>query len=163
MTPFRVLVVDDNTHIHRDFKRVVDTVTRASSWSEVTPDPLARAASIPPPPVDLEVSFAVSGESALELVSAALNARQPFHIAFVDMRMPGMDGLATVEQLWQAQPDLEVAFSSAYMDYSWNQVIDRLQRPGLRLVPKPWTGSKILAVLHELRGRVRDRGARLPR
>jgi len=163
MTPFRVLVVDDNTHIHRDFKRVVDTVTRASSWSEVTPDPLGRTASIRPPPVDLEVAFAESGQSAVELVSAALAARQPFHIAFVDMRMPGMDGLATVEQLWQSQPDLEVAFSSAYMDYSWNQVIERLQRPGLRLVPKPWTGSKILAAIHELRGRVRDRGSRPPR
>jgi two-component system, NtrC family, sensor kinase len=163
MTPFRVLVVDDNTHIHRDFKRVVDTVTRSSSWSETTPDPLAAMASVPPPPADLEVCFAESGEKAIELVSAALAAREPFHIAFVDMRMPGMDGLATVEQLWQSQPDLEVAFSSAYMDYSWNQVIERLKRPGLRLVPKPWTGSKILAVLHELRRRVRDKSSRLPR
>jgi hypothetical protein len=43
------------------------------------------------------------------------------------------------------------------MDHSWNDVTARLGRPGLRSVPKPWTGSQILAVLHELRGRVRDR------
>jgi hypothetical protein len=79
------------------------------------------------------------------------------------MRMPGLDGLATVEKLWQLQPHLEVAFSSAYMDHSWNSVIERLRRPGLRMVPKPWKGSDIIAVLHELRGRMRTRSLRAGR
>jgi YesN/AraC family two-component response regulator len=74
--------------------------------------------------------------------------------------MPGCDGVETVEKLWKVQPDLEVAFSSAYMDYSWGDVTERLRRPGLRFVPKPWSGSQILAVLHELRARVRARKLR---
>jgi hypothetical protein len=62
--------------------------------------------------------------------------------------------------MWLIQTDLEVAFSSAYMDHSWGDVTARLGRPGLRSVPKPCTGSQILAVLHELRGRARERTLR---
>jgi CheY-like chemotaxis protein len=161
MPPCRVLIVDDNTHIHRDFQKIVDTL-ESTSWSLLIVDPLG-----PEPPSqrtpEFELGFAESGEAALRMVGSAVSAGQPFQIAFVDMRMPGLDGLATVEKLWQLQPHLEVAFSSAYMDHSWNSVIERLRRPGLRMVPKPWKGSDIIAVLHELRGRMRTRSLRAGR
>ena len=154
MAPCRVLVVDDNTDIHRDFKRIVDTVDNAAAWSRLASDPLAEPASGRAEP-QFELSFAASGEAAVNAVRSAVTLKRPFHVAIVDMRMPGLDGLATVEKLWTLQSDLQVAFSSAYMDYSWNSVIARLKRPGLRLVPKPWTASEIIAVLHEMRDRVR--------
>jgi two-component system, NtrC family, sensor kinase len=152
----RVLVVDDNTHIHRDFKKIVDTVDNSGVWGA---DPLGPS-SMPRLPA-FELSSATSGEAAIDMVSAAAVAKRAFHVAFVDMRMPGCDGLTTVEKLWLIQPELEVAFSSAYMDHSWSDVTARLGRPGLRSVPKPWTGSQVLAVLHELRGRARDRTLRI--
>jgi diguanylate cyclase len=158
MAVCRVLVIDDNTHIHRDFCKIVDTFERTASWSALAFDPLAG--SPPPRAREFDVTCAQSGEAALELVTAALARNLPFHVAFVDMRMPGWDGLSTVEKLWRVQPELEVAISSAYMDYSWNTITTRLQRPGLRLVPKPWKGSEIVAALHELRGRARQRISR---
>jgi CheY-like chemotaxis protein len=153
----RVLVVDDNTHIHRDFRKIVDTVESAAAWSALARDPLTSA---PPRAREFDVTCTDSGESALRLVSAALARDQRFHVAFVDMRMPGWDGLATIEQLWRVQPELEVAISSAFMDHSWSAITERLRRPGLRLVPKPWKGSEILATLHELRGRARKQPPR---
>jgi CheY-like chemotaxis protein len=160
MSLCRVLVIDDNTHIHRDFRKIVDTVESAAAWSALALDPLR--ASLPPRARDFEVTCAESGEIALRLVTAAVAREQRFHVAFVDMRMPGWDGLATIEQLWRVQPELEVAISSAYMDHSWNTITERLQRPGLRLVPKPWKGSEILAALHELRSRARRRSVQAP-
>jgi CheY-like chemotaxis protein len=154
----RVLVIDDNTHIHRDFRKIVDTVESATAWSAMARDPLS--ASMPPRARDFDVTCTDSGESALRLVTSAVARGEPFHVAFVDMRMPGWDGLATIEQLWRVQPELEVAISSAYMDHAWNTIIDRLQRPGLRLVPKPWKGSDVVAALHELRGRARKHAPR---
>ena len=71
-------------------------------------------------------------------------------MAFVDMRMPGWDGIETIQHLWQVQPSLEVAICSAYMDYSWHDVIARLGRPGLRLLQKPWASGEVLAVAQEL-------------
>ena len=155
----RVLVIDDNTHIHRDFRKIVDTVENAAAWSALATDPLA---SLPPRAPDFEVTCAESGETALRLVTTALARAERFHVAFVDMRMPGWDGLSTIEQLWRVQPDLEVAISSAYMDHSFQTISERLQRPGIRLVPKPWKGSEILAALHELRSRARRRLSRAP-
>ena len=160
MNPCRILVVDDNTDIHRDFKRVIDTVNNAASWSQLANDPLAEQQPISSVEPQFEFTSVTSGEAAVNAVRSAIARKRPFHVAIVDMRMPGLDGLATVEKLWTLQSDLQVAFSSAYMDYSWNSVITRLKRPGLRLVPKPWTGSEIIAILHELRDRIRTRAPR---
>jgi CheY-like chemotaxis protein len=154
MSTYRILVVDDNPNIHKDFRRIVAAVARSAPARGAD---VLGVESAPPSTSDFEVTCAVSGEDAAALVADASDAGRPFSMAFVDMRMPGWDGLETVEKLWRLQPDLEVAFSSAYMDYSWNDVTQRLRRPGLRFVPKPWTGSQILAVLHELRMRARER------
>ena len=74
-------------------------------------------------------------------------------MAFVDMRMPGWDGIETITQLVRVQPNLQFAICSAYMDYSWHDVLSRLNRPGLRLLRKPWTSGEVLALVHELCGR----------
>jgi two-component system, NtrC family, sensor kinase len=154
MTTCRILVVDDNVGIHRDFAKIVAAVT----VNALVPGRDVLAASLPPPrPPEYELCSVESGEAALAELKKACEAARPFAIAFVDMRMPGCDGIETVEKLLKLQPDLEIAFSSAYMDYSWSEVTERLRRPGLRFVPKPWTGSQILAVLHELRARVLGR------
>lgn len=156
----RVLVVDDNTAIHRDIKRVLDAVDSAAVGQKLADDPLAEPSSERVAP-QFELTFASSGEEAIGAVRSAVAQKRPFHIALVDMRMPGLDGLATVEKLWTLQSDLQVAFSSAYMDHTWHSVMNRLQRPGLRLIPKPWTGSGIVAILHELRDRSRGRTTRI--
>ena len=56
----RVLVVDDNTHIHRDFKKIVDTVDSSGVWGAMAADPLGS--SLAPRPPAFEVSSAQSGE-----------------------------------------------------------------------------------------------------
>jgi two-component system NtrC family sensor kinase len=153
----RVLMVDDNVAIHADFRKVLFANTRAAALNDLE-QALFGGDDAPRPPELFEASYATSGEEACELVKRALGAGLPLSIAVVDMRMPGWDGLRTVEELWAIQPELEVALTSAYMDYSWKEVITRLGRPGLRLIPKPWTSARLLGVLHELRDRV-ARGA----
>jgi CheY-like chemotaxis protein len=157
MEACRILVVDDNQNIHRDFRKIIELAGAGISLVVLERNVLGDV--VPPPePSEFELAFAISGEAAAALVKSAVASARPFAMAFVDMRMPGWDGLETAEQLWKLQSDLAVAFTSAYMDYSWNEVIERLKRPGLRFVPKPWSGSQILAVVHELRARARSPG-----
>src|SRR5690606_31072906 len=99
------------------------------------------------------VSCASSGKEALDMVRRACQQGKPFTMAFVDMRMPGWDGVETITQLVRVQPTLQFAICSAYMDYSWHDVLSRLNRPGLRLLRKPWTSGEVLALVHELCGR----------
>ena len=55
------------------------------------------------------VRVAGGGEEALALAGA-----EPFDMALVDLRMPGLDGLAVLKQLAMIQPDLPVVILTAF-------------------------------------------------
>lgn len=158
--PYTILVVDDNPAIHRDFQKIL-----SGSQPDATLEQLDEALfGAPPAPVrgkQYVLSFADNGQDALQLVKRAKQRNEPFTMAFVDMRMPGWDGIETVTQLLMVQPDLHVAICSAYMDYSWHDVLQRLKRPGLRLLRKPWSGGEVLALVHEFCERKAPESTRL--
>lgn len=142
-SPQRILVVDDDVAIHRVIEKIF-TVSRASAEGE------SGDRDAPPSSKAYSLGFASNGQDALTLVERAQRQGTPFKVALVDMRMPGWDGIETVSRLYRIEPQLQVALCSAYMDYSWQEVLDRLQRPGLRQLRKPWTSGQILALVHEL-------------
>lgn len=148
----RILIVDDNTAIHRDFQKILVASEGRSDIADLERD-LFGSSSGRSASTQYAISCAESGQAALDLVKRAVQQGQPFSMAFVDMRMPGWDGLETLTQLFRVQPDLQVAICSAYMDYSWHDVLARLNRPGLRLLRKPWTSGEVLALVHELGAR----------
>lgn len=150
----RILIVDDNTAIHRDFQKILVGTDSVAEISNLEHE-LFGSSRPTPGGTQYSVSCAENGQAALELVKRAVQQGQPFTMAFVDMRMPGWDGLETLTQLFRVQPDLQVAICSAYMDYSWHDVLERLKRPGLRLLRKPWTSGEVLALVHELGARAR--------
>jgi CheY-like chemotaxis protein len=141
--------VDDNTAIHRDFEKILQSGLGDGGLDELEQD-LFGARAQPPATRQYALSFATSGQEALLLVRRSTQQNRPFSMAFVDMRMPGWDGIETISQLFKVQPNLQVAICSAYMDYSWYEVLQRLQRPGLRLLRKPWTSGEVLELVHEL-------------
>jgi CheY-like chemotaxis protein len=155
----RILIVDDNAAIHRDFRKILcGESPAAGGLSELDHDLFeATTTAAPVRAGGYQVSFASDGQAALGLVRRAVAGGQPFMMAFVDMRMPGWDGIETILQLWKVQPSLEVAICSAYMDYSWHDVIARLGRPGLRLLQKPWASGDVLAIAQELCSRAHSR------
>jgi DNA-binding NtrC family response regulator len=55
------------------------------------------------------VAVAPSGEQAIEL-----SRRESFDVAITDMRMPGMDGLHTLQHLRQLHPSLPVIVVTGY-------------------------------------------------
>jgi CheY-like chemotaxis protein len=148
----RILVVDDNTAIHRDFQKILVGGDNRAELDELEQDLFGESSSSKAPK-QYSLTCAESGQEALKLLQRACQQGKPFALAFVDMRMPGWDGIETVAQLLRVQPDLQVAICSAYMDYSWHEVISRLNRPGLRLLRKPWTSGEVLGLVHELCGR----------
>src|SRR3954462_13250557 len=101
----RVLVIDDNTSIHADFIKILGTPNRPSD------DDLgalaasmfggAEATSKSGPRLTYEIATASQGQEGLAKAEAAFQAQRPFHLAFVDIRMPpGWDGIETIERLW---------------------------------------------------------------
>lgn len=74
-----------------------------------------------------ELVSAHQGEEAVELVRRSAADDLRFALAFVDMRMPpGWNGLETVERMWKIDPEIQVVICTAYSDYTWEELVDRL-------------------------------------
>ena len=139
----RILIVDDQQHIH-------DTFDRVFSKSKPVDDALSsfedrflgggepeKASSHES---EYSLTHAHSGEQGLQLVEASIQNNARYAVAFVDMRMPnGMDGLETIEKLWAVDPDLQVVVCTAHSDHAWETVLERLGcNDQLLLLKKPF-------------------------
>ena len=134
----RILLVDDTPAIHEDFRKTLAAAAPVSALDEdeaILFGATARAA-----PIGFEMDSAFQGEQAIDMVRASLQANRPYAMAFVDMRMPpGLDGVATVERLWKEDPRLQIVMCTAYSDYSWMDVLSRLEaRDRLLILKKPF-------------------------
>ncbi|AHE35581.1 DNA-binding response regulator [Burkholderia pseudomallei] len=85
---------------------------------------------------------------------AALNAARP-DLAFLDIRMPGIDGL----KLASLVPDVHVVFVTAYDEYA----IEAFERSAIDYLLKPVTDERLLRCIAKLqRGGFAPPGARRP-
>ncbi|WP_236181270.1 MULTISPECIES: EAL domain-containing protein [Pseudomonas] len=143
----RVLIVDDTASIHEDFAKILMPATVADDSLDETENLLFGDPSSAPvaPKNRFELDSAYQGREALDKVKAALAAGRPYAMAFIDMRMPpGWDGLETIERLWQVDPRLQVALCTAYSDYSWEDIDQRLPLTDrLLILKKPFDAIEI--------------------
>jgi diguanylate cyclase len=143
----RILVIDDTPSIHEDFRKILcpDTGGLAAlvhAEMALFGDNPDTAPSFLP---SFELDFAFQGRDALTMVTGALAADKPYAMAFVDMRMPpGWDGVETIEHLWQVDPRLQIAVCTAYSDYSWEVMSERLDLGDrLLILKKPFDAIEI--------------------
>ncbi|MFM2092354.1 MAG: hypothetical protein RLZZ127_2843 [Planctomycetota bacterium] len=111
-----VLVVDDQTEVHEAFRMVLATPP-TDDLAALTG---ARAKAPSTPGLDLECVS--DGPAAVAATRRRHDQGTPFLIAFVDMRMPGMDGLATVRALWEIDRRLEVVICTAWSDRTLDEL-----------------------------------------
>ena len=141
----RILVIDDTEAVRDDFKKLLsgNGPIRASLGGNKSGLFGGEVRSSEKGQYELE--FASQGQQGLEILRDALRQERPFALAFVDMRMPpGWDGLETIKNLWQAQPDLEVVICTAYSDYSWDEVSQQLEQSAqLVILKKPFDGVEV--------------------
>jgi two-component system, NtrC family, sensor kinase len=130
----RVLVIDDMASIRMDFAKILGAPAEASDLAELEKDLFGSPTQWRDVP-SFELAFAAQGLEGIAMAGEALGRGQPFAMAFVDVRMPpGLDGIETVARLWELDPRLEIAICTAYSDYTWQQMLEKLTRPGQFLV-----------------------------
>ena len=133
----RILVVDDNSDIHADFRKILGPQKGGVAALSAAADALFHRASAPSNRPGFQVDTASQGQEGLAKVNAALEEGRPYEVAFIDMRMPpGWDGLETIVHLWKAQPNLQVIICTAYSDYSWEDINRRLNQSDRCLILK---------------------------
>ncbi|WP_210640566.1 EAL domain-containing protein [Pseudomonas sp. Tri1] len=139
----RILVVDDTPAIHQDFRKILSSPVNSDDSLDDTESLLFGTPQINR--LQFQIDSAYQGEEALELVKRAQAEGQPYALVFADMRMPpGWDGLQTIEQLWKADPRLQIALCTAFSDYSWETMSERIEFDDqLLILKKPFDTLEI--------------------
>lgn len=128
----RILIVDDNIAIHNDFRkvltqeRVLGEMEFKSLERELFSGEESDGEEDAPSPV-YQVESAYQGQEALEMVRRAYAENRPYSVVFMDVRMPpGWDGIQTISTIWEHFPEVEMVICTAYSDYSWEKIIEKL-------------------------------------
>lgn len=147
-TPFiqanrRILIIDDTPSIHEDFRKILGADTEDEHTLAGTEAALFGTQR-PARPV-FQLDSAYQGQEALKLVKRAQAQGRPYAMAFTDMRMPpGWDGLETIERLWKVDPHLQIALCTAFSDYTWEAMAERLEfGDQLLVLKKPFDSLEI--------------------
>ena len=139
----RILVIDDNRSIHKDFRAIFENPQASQALCET------RAAIFGSeqlwPKCNFRVDSAYQGKQGLQMMIEADSQGDPYIMAFIDVRMPpGWDGIETTARLWQQFPQLQIVLCTAYSDHSWEEVTQKLgQTDRLLILKKPFDNIEV--------------------
>jgi len=144
-----VLVIDDEEMVRDNIEEILMPRKNASSKdigmaaSILFDAPLEtivkkKASNIP----NFTVHKASNGMEGLELVKKSVVSGTPYAVIFLDMRMPGWDGMETAEQIRKYDTKAEIIFVTAFSDNSIEDIVARAgQNVGYHC--KPYASEEI--------------------
>jgi len=130
----RVLVIDDEETVRDGFRDILCPKKESDNSLESLSQAAARlfGTNVPELPknggpgvIVFELDEASTGKDGFALVRKACEEKRPYAAIFVDMRMPGWDGLETVMQIRTVDKRAEIIFVTAYSDYSIEEIVNR--------------------------------------
>lgn len=142
----RILIVDDNPAIHQDFRKILNPESDAAPGIADTEAAIFGDVVSCQQAPGYQMDSAYQGEEALAMIQKAIEEEFPYAMAFVDVRMPpGWDGIETIERIWKEYPQLQVVICTAYSDYSFGEMIERLgETDRMVLLKKPFDAVEVL-------------------
>ena len=144
----RILVIDDEESVRDNFSLVLQGTSRhEDSDLDAAFDELVgkkgtsfkRSHILP----DFAVDLVGSGRQGLALVEKAKQDERPYASIFCDIRMPGWDGVETVEHIREIDSEAEIVFITAHSDYSLDAITSHIG-PNINYFIKPFAGDELL-------------------
>ena len=147
----RILIIDDNSKIHLDFKKIL----LVSKEKENDLDKLEETLLGKTPDLQDEtysIDYASQGEEGFKMVEASIKDKEPYAVAFIDIRMPpGWDGIETISKIWEICPDLQIVICTAYSDYSWDDLFKKFGHTDkLLILKKPFDNIEVRQLTYTL-------------
>lgn len=154
----RLIVIDDNPDIHRDFRKILggiapaaNTPTLDSLEDHIFGEPISTFAS----KAAFDLTHCYRGEEGCNTIRDANADNKPFFAAFLDMRMPpGWDGLQTIREIRKFDEEVTIVICTAYSDYSWHEIASQagaLDR--LMILKKPFDPIELEQLARSLQER----------
>ncbi len=147
----RILIIDDNTQIHQDFKKILLTLKgKESDLGKLEETLLGKEEEH-----KLEtytIDCASQGKEGLKMVEESIKNNEPYAVAFIDVRMPpGLDGIGTISKIWKICPDLQIVICTAYSDYSWKELFSIFGNTDkLLILKKPFDNIEVRQLTYNL-------------
>lgn len=145
-----ILLVDDNESIHEDIESILSKNKNEPSQDlQQIEDSLFGSTSTDVADViseiDYQIDHAYQGEEAIKMVDEAQKNDNPYSLVFMDVRMPpGMDGIQTIQKIWDKHPYTEMVICTAYSDYSWDEIVNNLgSTDRLLFMKKPFDSTAL--------------------
>lgn len=141
----RILLIDDNRAIHEDFMTILEKPEAPSQALADAETAIFGASEPQAERKQFEIDSAYQGQEGLEKIRLAVEQKRPYAMAFVDVRMPpGWDGIETIHKIWEEYPQLQVVICTAYSDYDWKSIVDKLGRNDqLLILKKPFDNIEV--------------------
>ncbi|MCK5097397.1 MAG: response regulator, partial [Desulfobacteraceae bacterium] len=118
----KILIIDNDEDIQRTYQKIF------------TPGAI----------VEYQLSQAENGAQGIELIKNAISNDLPFAVAFIAMKMPGLNGAETIKKIWSIDPDIKIVIVTAFSEYSPAEIIEFIGRDDLFYLRKPFHHEEIL-------------------
>gem|GEM_PF-3591195 len=140
----RILVVDDDAGVKEAFQNIF-APPEAESWRHAGQTLFTESTTLAgrPETETYELVMVDRGDAAPALIKAGIEEKKPFAVAFVDMKMPGIDGAETARRIWQAAPATKIVIMTAYSEFSTDQISRAAGRNDLFYIRKPFSSDEI--------------------
>ncbi len=141
----RILIIDDNKNIFKDFQTILLEDTTSLELDALAADFFGENIDKNNSKNIYKLDYVSQGQEGVKKAKKALLEKRPYALAFIDMRMPpGWDGLETIEHLWKVDPNVQVVICTAYSDYSWEEITERIGKTDKMLIlKKPFDTAEV--------------------
>lgn len=145
----RILVIDDDTGIQDAYRQILEPDSDphgdellASSGRLFGEEPDHSASLLKPQPLN-EVTICSNGEDGIRTASEAIINGRPFAMAFVDMKMPGIDGATTAREIFKLDPQIRIVIVTAFSECSPDEIVEEVGREDIFYLNKPFNQAEI--------------------
>lgn len=146
----RVLIIDDEEMVRDNIEEILIPQVKHENrkvddaldllFEEVKEDaPVVENDQFP----DFRVDKAQNGQVGLSFVKEAVENADPYAVIFLDMRMPGWDGLETAKRIRKVDGKAEIIIVTAYSDHSIDQIVKEAGK-SVGYHVKPYNAEEIL-------------------
>ncbi len=143
-----ILVIDDEEMVRDNIEEILvpqkntnSNIHDAASILFDTPRPetIARNYNIP----NFNVDKAANGMEGVAMIKKALAEGKRYAVIFLDMRMPGWDGLETAMEIRKLESQAEIIFVTAFSDRTIDEIVAKAgQNVGYHC--KPYAAEEII-------------------
>lgn len=152
----RILVVDADPATVASYRAVLCCPTvpgdpGIDAGIAPTSDNWPPAAAPTHEPMDFVLDASAEGNTGIELARTAVARHEPYALAIVDLTADTADTMRTVERLWEADPDLEIAITAGGAARCDDAMFETIANPDrLQVLRKPLSSVELRQLVRSL-------------